>query len=161
MLTSSDTGAREPDFADASGDVIVEMMTGAGFELADRKLLSDEEMAADARDMVANAKKAFGGIEAVTSDIKAGKGTLGRLASDEQLADNVDQAIKGFKKTGQNLGDITDKVKKGEGTVGKLISDDKLINTAQSILDSVQAALEDLRESAPVASFAGAILGAF
>ena len=125
------------------------------------KLLSDEEMAADARDMVANAKKAFGGIEAVTSDIKAGKGTLGRLASDEQLADNVDQAIKGFKKTGQNLGDITDKVKKGEGTVGKLISDDKLINTAQSILDSVQAALEDLRESAPVASFAGAILGAF
>lgn len=125
------------------------------------KLLSDEEMAADARDMVANAKKAFGGIEAVTSDIKAGKGTLGRLASDEQLANNVDQAVTGFKKTGQNLADITDKVKKGEGSVGKLMSDDKLIKTAQNILDSVQAALEDLRESAPVASFAGAILGAF
>ena len=125
------------------------------------KLLSDEEMAGDAKDMVASAKEAFGGIEAVTADIKAGKGTLGRLASDEQLANDVGEAVKGLKKTGKNLGDITDKVKNGEGTVGKLISDDKLVNTAQNILDSVQAALEDLRESAPVASFAGAILGAF
>jgi len=125
------------------------------------KLLSDEEMAADAKGMMASAKKAFSGIETVTSDIKAGKGTLGRLATDEQLANNVDETVKGFKETGQNLSDITGKVKKGEGTVGKLLNDDKLVNTAQSILDSVQAALEDLRESAPVASFAGAILGAF
>ena len=105
--------------------------------------------------------QAFAGIDAVTADIKEGKGTLGRLAKDEELAESITQTIDGFKRTGTNLGDITDEVKKGEGTVGKLIYDDKLINTAQGILDSVQSALEDLRESAPVASFAGAILGAF
>jgi len=43
VLTSSDTGAREPGFADVSGDMVVEMMTEAGFELSDRKLLPDEE----------------------------------------------------------------------------------------------------------------------
>ena len=43
MLTSSDTGARETDFEDVSGDAVVEMMVEAGFELSDRKLLPDEE----------------------------------------------------------------------------------------------------------------------
>jgi len=43
VLTSSDTGSREADFADLSGDTVVEMMSGAGFDLAARKLLPDEQ----------------------------------------------------------------------------------------------------------------------
>ena len=43
VLTSSDTGAREADFADVSGDTVVEMMLGAGFDLSDRRLLPDDE----------------------------------------------------------------------------------------------------------------------
>jgi len=125
------------------------------------KLLTDEEMASDAKEAVGNAKKAFAGIDGVTQDIKAGKGTLGRLASDEELAEDVSQGLKEFRKAGDNLAAITGQVRSGQGTVGKLIYDDKLIKTAQEILDSIQAALEDLRESAPVASFAGAVLGAF
>ena len=111
--------------------------------------------------MVAHAKKAFAGIDTVTQDIKAGKGTLGRLASNEEMAEDVSQGLKEFRKAGDNLAAITGQVRSGQGTVGKLIYDDKLIKTAQEILDSIQAALEDLRESAPVASFAGAVLGAF
>jgi len=125
------------------------------------KLLTDEEMASDAKEMVAHAKKAFAGIDAVTQDIKAGKGTLGRLASNEEMAEDVSQGLREFRKAGDNLAAITGQVRSGQGTVGKLIYDDKLIKTAQEILDSIQAALEDLRESAPVASFAGAVLGAF
>ena len=45
VLTSSDTGARETSFADVSGDTIVEMMTGAGFDLAERGLLPDDRAA--------------------------------------------------------------------------------------------------------------------
>jgi len=43
VLTSSDTGAREAGFADVSGDAIVEMMTGAGFDPTERRLLPDDE----------------------------------------------------------------------------------------------------------------------
>lgn len=125
------------------------------------KLMKDEEMAADAKDLVGSAKKAFGNLGDVTQDIKDGKGTLGRLATDEELASDVKHAIKGFGETGDNLAHISGQVRKGEGTVGELIYDDKLVKSAQDILDSIQAALEDLRESAPVASFAGAVLGAF
>lgn len=165
LVNSEDMGARvdsavtefRETFANAN-DLVRGVKDGRGTV---GKLMRDEQMAQDAKDTVANAKKAFAGIDSVTADIKAGKGTLGRLANDENLAENVDATIEGFKRTGKNLGDITDEVKKGEGTVGKLIYDDKLINTAQEVLDSVQTALEDLRESAPVASFAGAILGAF
>jgi molybdenum cofactor synthesis domain-containing protein len=41
VLTSSDAGAAGQR-ADSSGDVIVELMTAAGHELADRKLLPDD-----------------------------------------------------------------------------------------------------------------------
>ncbi len=125
------------------------------------KLMKDEEMADNAKGMVADAKRAFGNLGDVTQDIKDGKGTIGKLASDEQLAADVSDTIKGFKDTGKNLSDITGQVRKGEGTIGKLVYDDKILKSAQDILDSIQAALEDLRESAPVASFAGAVLGAF
>lgn len=51
VLTSSDAGAAGQR-ADVSGDVIVELMTSAGHELADRKLLPDdmEPLAATLRD---------------------------------------------------------------------------------------------------------------
>ena len=42
LLTSSDTAARGGR-TDASGDAIVEMMTGAGFDLVERELLADDE----------------------------------------------------------------------------------------------------------------------
>ncbi len=118
------------------------------------KLLKDKEMADNAKKMIASGKKTFANMADITQNIKDGKGTLGKLASDEEMAKDVKGTIK-------NLDDITGQIRSGKGTIGTLIYDDKLVKTAQDILDSIQAALEDLRESAPVASFAGAVLGAF
>ncbi|MBM3957717.1 MAG: MogA/MoaB family molybdenum cofactor biosynthesis protein [Gemmatimonadetes bacterium] len=44
LLTSSDTAARGGR-VDTSGDAIVEMMTGAGFNLVERRVLPDDETA--------------------------------------------------------------------------------------------------------------------
>lgn len=115
------------------------------------------------------AERANSGIEEATAlmqDIRAGRGTLGRLFTDDALyreltglvssaetvANNINQgrgtlgrltndptAARALEKSLENLQEVTARIRAGEGSIGKLLNDDSLaasMKSASSNLDS-------------------------
>jgi phospholipid/cholesterol/gamma-HCH transport system substrate-binding protein len=120
------------------------------------------------------ASAASAGLDQATAllkDIRAGKGTVGRLFTDEQLYRDVNsfvdsaQVVAGYLSKGQgtigmlvrdpaayrqlnaalkNLQDMTDRINAGEGSLGQFLKDDKLaksLSSASGNLDQISARL--------------------
>ena len=82
------------------------------------------------------AEQATDGVEEVTGllrDLRAGKGTAGKLLTDDRLFTDLRQFI-------GTANDVTDAIKRGKGTIGKLVNDRK---TA----DALDASLKNLQET--------------
>jgi len=90
----------------------------------------------------------------LTADLTEGRGTLGRLWQDETLYDRVTAVM-------DDLEAITGKVRAGEGTLGKLVNDDALHEDLTAAIRGMRGSLEDAREAAPIATFAGLLFAAF
>jgi phospholipid/cholesterol/gamma-HCH transport system substrate-binding protein len=110
------------------------------------KLVKDETLYNDARDVVAS-------LKSVSNDIEQGKGTLGKLAKDESLYTDVKKAV-------DNITDITDGIKKGEGTFGKLAKDESLYHETEKAMKKVQKAAEGIQELTPI-TILGTLFGTF
>ncbi len=110
------------------------------------KLIKDETLYNDAKDVVAS-------LKTVSKDIEEGKGTFGKLAKDEALYTDVRKAV-------DNITEITDGIKKGEGTFGKLAKDENLYHDAEKALKKVQKAAEGIQELTPI-TILGTIFGTF
>jgi phospholipid/cholesterol/gamma-HCH transport system substrate-binding protein len=110
------------------------------------KLVKDETLYNDAKDVVAS-------LKTVSKDIEQGRGTLGKLAKDEELYNDARNAV-------DNIKEITDGIKKGEGTFGKLAKDDSLYNETEKAMKKVQKAAEGIQELTPI-TILGTIFGTF
>ena len=110
------------------------------------KLVKDETLYNDAKDVVAS-------LKTVSKDIEQGKGTFGKLAKDEALYTDVRKAV-------DNITEITDGIKKGEGTFGKLAKDESLYNETEKAMKKVQKAAEGIQELTPI-TILGTIFGSF
>lgn len=144
-------------------------------------LLHDKSVAADLRAAAAN-------VRALTDDVNSGKGTIGRLFKDEDLYRKLDAAVtdlgalaqdartgKGalgkliydeqFAKRLDTISDdiaaVTGKVRRGEGTLGKLINDESVYRDLKDALKRLGGGAEDVRENAPVLTFAGFLFSGF
>ncbi len=85
-------------------------------------------------------------LNEITENMKAGKGTIGKLYSDESLYNDL-------KNFSEEANKITADLREGEGTLSKLLYDDSLAKKAEesfdklgSAGDEVQAVLSDHRE---------------
>ena len=144
-------------------------------------LLHDKELAASLKQSVEN-------VRTVSDDLVAGKGTLGKLFKDDALYVSLDSAVKEFgaiaadARTGKgvlgkliydealakridtisdDVAAITGKVRRGEGTLGKLINDESVYNDLKDTLKKLGGGVDDLRENAPVLTFAGFLFAGF
>jgi phospholipid/cholesterol/gamma-HCH transport system substrate-binding protein len=122
------------------------LMAEGGNILADNR--------ADIREIVKNIKDISEKIKAVTAKVNEGEGTIAKIINDKELADNLKASV-------ANINSILAKVKNGEGFLGKLINDEGLYKDIQKLIKDAQNALEDMREQAPITTFAGTIMGAF
>jgi len=123
----------------------------------------------------------------VTSHIRAGEGTLGKLLLDDEPYQNILEAsrdlkeittiakdlaeertgdLESFLAAGPKILEAADKLKQfidsideGEGTMGLLLNDPSLYNEAKALVAEIRGAVEDIREQAPAASFVGLVLG--
>ncbi len=77
-------------------------------------------------------------IDDVVADVKAGKGTVGRLMRDDALADQVGAAVKKIDTTFDNATSITNDLKDGKGTLGRLLKDEELFTKIQQIADRLK-----------------------
>ncbi|WP_041324058.1 MlaD family protein [Hippea maritima] len=95
----------------------------------------------DVRLAIENAKQAMDklndtleNVYLISSNLKRGKGTLGKLLVDESLYNNVDNASAYIK-------NITKKIDTGKGTLGKLVNDEKVYNNLNDTLKSIKTYL--------------------
>lgn len=86
-------------------------------------------------------------IETLARDIRAGKGTLGKLANDETLFRNAQGLI-------SQLRGISSSIQSGSGTMGRLINDPEMYYEARRAIRNMNKTAEDVSEATPVSTLA-------
>jgi phospholipid/cholesterol/gamma-HCH transport system substrate-binding protein len=82
-------------------------------------------------DVAAQAQHSVAEITKLVTDIREGKGTVGRLMTDEQLYNDL-QAF------AASAGDLTRGIRDGRGTLGRLMSDPKTANALEASMANIQ-----------------------
>ncbi len=138
------------------------------------RLLNDERMANDFADTLAQLKSIAAKIDhgegtvpmllndsalaknltSISQKVADGEGSLGLLLTKPDIYDNL-------KETSENLAVVTAQVRAGQGSLGRLLSDDEIYQQIKSALLTVQRALEEYREAAPVTTFTAVLFGVF
>jgi phospholipid/cholesterol/gamma-HCH transport system substrate-binding protein len=67
------------------------------------------------------------------AEVRAGRGTLGRLVTDDALYRELEQFV-------NSAGDVADRLRAGQGTVGRLVNDPAVWNSLKASLENLQAA---------------------
>ena len=101
--------------------------------------------------LVTNAKDAMGNLNSIAEDVKAGKGSLGKLMTDDALYDQARGAVESFNKVAQ-------KIERGEGTIGKLVNDETLYVETKKALKGITKATESINEQIPISTL-GVVIG--
>lgn len=153
----------------ALGDKYIDITIGSskaemlndGDEIIGRGGLDMDQLIADATDTIGNINSLTSSLNTITSDIKNGKGTVGKLITKDDLHKellalinkvsngkgtisqllNDKEVYENIKSASSNFSLIADDINKGKGGIGKLIKNDEfannLINSSQKISDII------------------------
>lgn len=85
-------------------------------------------------------------IDAVTTQISQGKGTVGKLIYDQALYDSALTAVTNLQSTLADAKSIVDQINAGQGTAGKLVKDDKLYNETTASMTNLKEILQKINQ---------------
>lgn len=91
-------------------------------------------------------------LEGLASDVRRGRGTLGKLVTDESLHRDAQALVR-------SLQGITSRVQSGSGTIGRLINDPEMYYEARRAVRNMNKTAEDVSDATPISTLA-TILGA-
>ena len=77
-------------------------------------------------------------LDDITTQIQAGKGSMGKLLYDETLYKKMDATI-------SSAQTLVERAQRGEGTIGKLMSDETLYNRTVATLDRLNKVIDDVQ----------------
>ena len=97
----------------------------------------------DIKPLFETAKLTLEDARGVVTDLKAGKGTVGKLMVDDTLYNETTTAM-------VNLREVLQKINQGKGSVGQLVNDDSFLNNAKLTLQKVEKATEGLEDQGPL-----------
>ena len=83
-------------------------------------------------------------IDSIIADVRAGKGTAGRILMDETMADDLASAIK-------NIEEVTKRIDAGQGVIGMLVNDESLAESLRSALTGLETIATDLQAGKGIA----------
>jgi phospholipid/cholesterol/gamma-HCH transport system substrate-binding protein len=86
-------------------------------------------------------------IEALTQDVRSGKGTLGKLVSDEALYREARGLVR-------QVSGLADRIQNGPGVTGRLINDPEMYFEARRAIRNMNKTAEDVSEATPVSTLA-------
>lgn len=95
------------------------------------------DLATRGTDLAERLSKLSDELNAVVKDVRAGKGTVGRLFNDESLYNNLNATIR-------DAEDLAQQIKSGKGSAGKFIYDDALYNNANDIAANLKKLSDDI-----------------
>jgi phospholipid/cholesterol/gamma-HCH transport system substrate-binding protein len=121
------------------------------------KLINEDTLYVTAETSISNLQNTAGDIDSAASkarelltnandvvlDVRAGKGTIGRLLTDDTLYRETTGSM-------TNLHEILIKINNGQGSVGQLINDDSLLRNAKLSLQKIDKATESLEDTGPL-----------
>lgn len=90
------------------------------------------------KQVVQNVEHITGDVRLLIADVRAGKGTLGKLFTDPGLYDRADASVRQFQS-------LTAKAAAGEGTLGKLMVSEELYNQLKGTATTIDEVAQDLR----------------
>jgi len=90
--------------------------------------------------MYDNTKKLMDNGNALLADVRAGKGTLGKLTTDDALYTNLKDASANFR-------EATAKMNSNEGTIGKFFSDPALYDNFSGLAGDMRLMVSDFRQN--------------
>ncbi|MHB8111024.1 MAG: MlaD family protein [Syntrophorhabdaceae bacterium] len=158
-----------------------------GDTMAEFKGLIGETEKEAIKKSISNIEVVSNDFKAISRDIEAGKGTLGKLVKDDTLYNDAKDTVASLKSvskdieegkgtlgklakdetlyndvkdTVENIKDFTEGMKAGEGTLGKLAKDDSLYNETEKAAKKVQKGAESIQEMTPI-TVLGTIFGTF
>jgi len=103
----------------------------AGTPIADGGYVTAAPAAAQLSDLTDTAGQGLQQVTDLVKDIRAGKGTVGKLVTDDALYVQVQQFI-------QTANELTRSIRDGRGTLGKLVNDRKTADELETTLGNVQ-----------------------
>lgn len=134
------------DASDAMREIAERLRKGKG--TLGRLLAEDDQLYNDMAAAVASLKQ-------ISARVEKGEGTIGKLfGTDEQLYKDISGTVASLKR-------ITSSIDNGEGSIGKLVRDDALYEEVKGAVEEMRAAIDDMRETTPVATFTSIFFGAF
>jgi phospholipid/cholesterol/gamma-HCH transport system substrate-binding protein len=77
-------------------------------------------------------------LDDITTQIQAGKGSMGKLLYDQALYNKMDATVSGAQT-------LVDRANRGEGTIGKLMIDETLYNRTLATLDRLNQVIDDVQ----------------
>jgi len=110
-------------------------------------LISDEQARKDLEVTLSNLRE-------FTETVGSGKGLLPRLINDEELSNNFGESL-------DDLHAILHKANTGVGTLGQAINNREAWDELMRILVLARESIEDLREQAPINTFANVLFAVF
>jgi len=82
-------------------------------------------------DVTDQANEGIGELTGLIHDVRAGRGTVGKLMTDDQLYTELHQFV-------VSANDLTDGIKRGRGTIGKLLKDPKAADALEASLNNIE-----------------------
>ncbi len=116
------------------------------------KLVQDEALYNDMRDLSAGLKEASATLTRILGDNEADIREV--IASLKEAAPRIENTMK-------RIDNIAKKIEDGEGTIGKLIQDETLYNETTRMVKEARQAAEDVRDQVPIITFTSVLFGAF
>lgn len=95
--------------------------------------------AAALSDMTDQASQGIAELTALITDIRGGRGTVGKLMTDDQLYAQLNRFVAA-------AGDLTDGLKQGRGTLGQLMTDPAAANALENSLKSIEQVTRQISE---------------
>ncbi len=89
-------------------------------------------------DVILNLRTLSTQLEDITTQIQAGKGSMGKLIYDQTLYNKLDASANSVQK-------LVDQVQSGQGTLGKLMSDETLYNRTVATLNRLNEVIDDVQ----------------
>jgi len=80
-------------------------------------------------------------VESVTSQIKSGEGTVGKLIYQDALYDSAMNTVTNLQDAVGQVRGVVDGITSGKGTIGKLVTDEALYNSTQASMTNLNQIL--------------------
>jgi phospholipid/cholesterol/gamma-HCH transport system substrate-binding protein len=92
----------------------------------------------NANDVVSNLRALSDTLNAITTEVKSGEGTVGKLIYDPSLYNRINS-------TAANASEIVSGVKQGQGTLGELVTDKALYQKTVETVDRMDKVLDEIQ----------------